>query len=618
MGALAGKSEQEIRLILEAGKSPRCQRIETYQRYWDGTIYEGRVPFLDTTIDTPILNRAPCVVYPITRSAISAITSMAMGLGKFPDILSMTGEDDTSFDERFGLDTEESVVLDAAVKNIIEQTRLESGALQLCETALHSGTCVAVVCIHGGRLVVSQLDPKYCTPVFDPQAGERVVSVEICYRYVVDFWAPTEQKWLKKVMQYRRVIDEKSDTTYKPVEVENASHFPTPGTPDKDKTYAHGFGFCPVIWYAHRASGMDASDIDGKPIHWGLTSQLDALNFAYSQRHRAALYAGDPQYYEIGVDPDVDIQATGQAAVIAQTTAANPSGRPMNGGWAFGTGGRGGPARRKKGPGVVWQTRNADAKIGMLTLPGDALKAIDEHAEDLRKKVAEAFGWVSIDPSQLKGAGDISGKTLAFIFSQQVATCNALREDFGRRCLLPLMNLIYRVILASSKNAKGALYLAGLEELRKVLEKFAAPVGEEASIKWFEPAQKLVWGPYFEPSDVDEATRTATAMQTWQAGGIQLSTAVQHVADIFGIRNVDQYVEQLKQENEEKAQQEIDRAGQMAQSTGKMDGMSGKAGKGPFAKIDEPSAQAESASSNPTPKRKSPETRAWRKPSKLD
>ncbi len=94
-------TDAQIQGMLEAGKSPRFRRIETYQKYWDGTVYEGRPGFLDQSVDVPLLERAPCVVYPIVRAATQAICSMSMGLGKFPEILSMTSEDDTVFDERF-------------------------------------------------------------------------------------------------------------------------------------------------------------------------------------------------------------------------------------------------------------------------------------------------------------------------------------------------------------------------------------------------------------------------------------------------------------------------------------------------------------------------------------
>jgi hypothetical protein len=624
-------SDVQIARILDAGKSPRYRRIETYQKYWDGTVYEGRPGFLDQSVDVPLLERAPCVVYPIVRAATQAISSMTLGHGKFPEILSLSSEDDTSFDVRFGLSTEESVIFDAGVKKISEQARLPAVCQQLVETALNSGSCVPIVSLNNGRIRVAQLDPKVCTPTFDPKNNERVLSVEVSYRYVEDYFDKQDQKWAKRVMQFRRVIDTKTDITFIPKEIENEKDHPVPGTPDPDKTFTHGFGFCPVIWYAHRATISDTQGFDGRPIHWGLASQLDALHFAYSQRHRAALYCGDPQYWETGVDPDDKPQNMGRTAVAPQPTSDNPQGKPMRDGWAFGTGGGRSRPARKKGPGAVWQYSSPDTKVGMMTLPGDALKAIDTHAADLRIKICEALGITFVDPSQLKGAGDISGKTLAFIFALQVATCNALREDFGRKCLLPLLNLIYQVILSPAA-ADGALYLAGVKDLVKIFEKFRAPVGQEpgtgtegaglvtTTTSWFEPAQQLVWGQYFEPSDVDEATQGAVAQLAHEAGLITLTTAVEHIRGIFAISNVDQYVLKLQEENAAKAALEIKQAGDMASVTGKLEGGGTAGGKKKSKKGGgrEAAAMMEPATNNPVPKRTSPETRAWRKPSKKD
>lgn len=606
--------------MLEAGKSPRFRRLETYQRYWDCSIYEGRPGFLDQSIDVPLLERAPCIVYPIVRAATQTITSMSMGLGKFPEILSMTSEDDTLFDPRFGLNTADSAILDAGVKKISEQARLPAVAIQLCETSLVQGTCVPIVSINQGRLRVSQLDPKTCTPTFNAQNSEVVDSIEVSYRYLDEYFDSSLQEYCKRVMQCRRIIDKTNDTTFVPIEVKHNKDFPVPGTPDKTKTFTHGFGFCPVVWYAHRTSLSDTQSFDGKPIHWGLASQLDALHFAYSQRHRAAMYCGDPQYWETGVDPENDLQAMGRVAAIAQPTALNPSGKNMAGGWAFGTGGAGGGKKRRKGPGAVWQYASPESKVGMLSLPGDALKAVDMHASDLRVKICEALGITFVDPSQLKGAGDISGKTLAFIFALQVATCNALREDFGRKLLLPLMNLIYRVVLSPAA-ASGGLYLAGVQDMIKVLGRFNAPVGDGKQTNWFEPAQKLIWGEYFEPSDVDEATRGAVSIQALQNGLVTLPTAVAHIRGIFpDITNVDQYVLSLQAEKAQRDADEIAKAGALAKATNVASpGGKGKPGKGKAGakkKVDEPSAQAESASGNPVPRRQSPETRAWRKTKK--
>src|SRR5439155_15811494 len=81
----------------------------------------------------------------------------------------------------------------------------------------------------------------------------------------------------------------------------------------------------------------------------------------------------------------------------------------------------------KKGANVLWRISNPEAKATLLVLPGDALKATDDNAKDLRARFRESIRYVYIDPEQLTGSGDMSGKTLAFVFANQINFVNQLR-----------------------------------------------------------------------------------------------------------------------------------------------------------------------------------------------
>lgn len=555
----------EVAKLLNAGKSPRTARIETYEKFYDGTIYDGRVDFLDQASDKPLLERAPCVVYPLVRAAVQSNVSLCLGDRRFPQILAQTNEDNSAFDAQFGLNKDDSAVLDAANQRIVDQARLPAVFQQMLESSMSGGTVVAIISIDHGFLKVSQLDAKCCTPTFSPKNPHELEKVEISYRYVEDEWAPELDRWIKIVKQYRRVVDKTTDTTFVPVEITDEKHYPVPSIPDPNLVVEHGFGFVPVHWYKHLVNIAEKQSIDGRPIHWGLTGQLEALDMALSQRHRAALYCGEPMYWETGVDPDDDVAPMGRTAAAPQPTADNPAGRPMPGGWSFGTG-RKTVAARKKGPGVVWRYDNPESKVGMLTMPGDALKAIDGHANDLRAKLSEAMGVVFIDPAMLRGTADISGKALAVIYANQLARCNAIREDFGRNLILPVLNLIYRVILRTKKG----LYLAGADKIRPILKKFEVEVEGEKT--WFSPMLKLSWGDYFEPSDVDEATRIHTGAEAYQAELITLKTFVEHVKSVFAITNTDEYVKELMKEREERHKENLEMAAAGAQAKAAFDG----------------------------------------------
>jgi hypothetical protein len=540
-------SDSQIALILARGMSPRAKRIDTYQRYFDGSIYDGKPDFLDISRDEPFNERKPCVIYPGVRNAVESFTSMCVGEGRFPTITSLTSEDDSELDPRFGLNEADSKTLDAGIKKINAQSRLPAVSVQLLERALNSGTACPLVSVQDGRLKVTELDPKNCTPTFEAD-GETCAKVEVSYRYVDDV-QNDKGEWEKRVYQYRRVIDKELDTVYEPVEIRNENDRPIPTKEKKGGKYRHGFGFCPVHWYRFLDVTSDASAIDGRPIHWGLASLCDSINFGLSQRHGAAMYSGDPQLCESGVEEDAPVRAPQGRIAGPQTQTGDPSG------WNFGPAQtRAGQRRgRKKGKGSVWTYESPDSKAWYLTLPPGALEALAKDADDNIARLRESLGHVYIDPKDLAGSGDVSGKTLAFVYANQVAKCNRIREDFGAKCLLPVLNMLFRVALQSG----DGLYLQGLKKIRPILEKFLVDVqvandsqdSKGTTKRWFAPTLKLVWGDYFETSDQDEATRTDVATKAKDAGLITRQTAVEHIKPIFkGIDNVPQYVKTLEEE----------------------------------------------------------------------
>ena len=533
-------AEQEISARLEAGKSPRYKRIERLQKYFDGSIYDGRPAWLDRTVDVPLLERAPCIRYPIVEATAKSYSALCLGDGKFPTFTSNTSEDDRKLDPDFGLSDVDSKTFDAVTKKIVEQARLPAVSQQAFERALYSSSCGAVVSLVRGKFKITLLDPKTCTPTWLVSNPDELASVEISYRYVEDRFDAGLGVWTKAVMVYRRVIDAKTDTTFVPVEVVSTKDFPKPSEPDPAKTVSHGLGFVPVVWYAFLAAACDATTVDGVAFHASVLEQIDAINYALSSRHQAALYAGDPQLWETGVDTAANVGSQGRVA----GTPLGPDGKPAKpDGWqdALYPKGRASGAR-KKGPGQVWQYENPDAKVGMLTMPGDALKGPNDHIADLRAKICEALGAVFIDPATLRGTADISGKALAVIYANQIARCNQYREDFGRGFLLKTLSVMLRIV---AKTPSG-IYVAGVDKLRKLLGRFATDQG------WFDPSIQLKWGDYFEPSDVDEETRVDVALKALGQGIITDESALQKIKPIFNIDNTAQYLETLKQERAEK------------------------------------------------------------------
>lgn len=552
------RTPAQIDELLRAGQSPRYRDLDCLQRLYDGTYYDGRAAWLDNESDKPLLERKPCVIYPSVSIAIESHVNFTLGCGNFPEVLSLTNEDDS---DNGGLSPEDSEKLDAFNQRLIEAGKLPLAVRQLLRMAQASKTAVAVLGFRKGLPFVDPVWPKLCTPTFSPTDPNEVVSLEISYRYVDQVFDPLLKEWIACVYQYRRVIDAQSDTTYVPVEIQDKSQFPVPSVADKNKTFKHGFGFCPVVWWRCRAHCEPGATIDGHAVHERITDAVQALDFSLSQRHRAALYCGDPQIVVTGVDPAETFGPSARGARFA--TPDNPTGDPAKAGeWGHALSGPNYGGKTKKGPGVIWRAESESAKFSILSLTGDSLTAIADNAEDLANKLFDSMSATRIDPVALKGTADISAKAMCVMYTKQLSYVGELRDDFKHGCLLPMLNLFYRMFLAKP----AGVFVPGWEKVKGILAKSSQTFTDKTTV-WFGPKLELKWPDYFEPSDIDEQTRVTMAVQAKDGGLITTKTAIEHVKGVFNISNVDQYADELKDEKAQNQQDAIDNAAAMAKAS---------------------------------------------------
>ena len=535
--------------MLDAGKSPRSKELEQYQAYYAGNAYEGRPHFFSD--DVALQQRKPIVTYPIVKIAVESNVAFAMGEGRFPTLLSLSSEDDTTFDDQLGLSKDESTILDAFNAKLIKLARLERVFRQAYRMAQAARSVAVVIGFRSGLPFADLVWSKLCTPTFgDPLDPQKCTRLEIRYRYVSQ-WRDaliTGGEWWPQVFEYLRVIDDTYDTVYLPVAVWDKTDVGAVDRQSPTKSVTkHRFGFCPVHWYARNLESLVGANYDGAAIHDGLCGLVEQLDFALSQRHRAAIYGGDPQTVFSGVTDDDTLGATG--AKLRPVVGPN-----QNGEWARGFDGLGSMQASggalKRGVMHPWKISDPAGKAMVLSLPGDALTSLDNDAKDIASKLCDALGVTILDPSMFGGGGDLSGRTLAFIFSKQINRVSQDREDIGRQCMLPVLNLFYRALVAQS----SGVYLPGLKKMLPILQRFYMPITGTTSQAWFAPQIELKWGDYFEPSDVDEATRTQTSINAYNGKLITLKTAVEHLRGVFSLSNVDQYVTTLAAEVSQRQQ----------------------------------------------------------------
>lgn len=524
------------------------------------------------------------MVYQIAERAIHSNRDLCLGEGRWPAVTACPAEDDSQFDERFGLDEEDSATLNRFIEAIVHQARLRSVCGQLFESAQGCGTAVAICMVRNGKLCVDTKPAKVCTPTFNTEDPSIVDSLEIRYPYEHHYFDDEDKKHKIEVRLYRRVIDATADTTYLPIVANEHGEEPDPSRwrPDLDpsKTMEHGLGFCPVVWYRHLPKCVQGEQIDGEAIHCRLLDEIDALNMALSQRQRSALLAGDPQIVETGVDEMEQPGAMGQGPRLLMGDDVERAWRDRRAGVAssaptsVNTG-------RKRGPGTIWSYTNENAKVDLLALPGDALKAIEDAGNANLSRLKEMLHVVLIDPESTKIGSDVSGRALEWLHNPQINRCNQYREDFGDNCILPLVNMLLRIVLAKGRANPAALRIGavkssaakrkeaeaatdeapqsgprmpGLAKILPILERFEQPGTRDdgtSAPQWFAPDLELVWGPYFAATEVDQKTAQDMAQSALEAKMITQRTAVEKIAPFYGIKNVDQYVEALDGEARE-------------------------------------------------------------------
>ena len=510
-------------------QSARAKALASLESYVDGTQYAGLPDWFSD--DKPLWERAPCIVYPIVRCAIDSNGDLLLGEGRFPDLHLAELEGDEAAGES----------AEQALNKLIQQSRLKAAAREVFAAGQGCGSACAIFGVRAGRLFIDTVRAAWCEPVLDAEGA--VLALTIAYPYLVVEQTSDGEKVV--CMLYRRQIDASTDVTYLPARG-NIEGAPPSWRKDPARTFTHGLGFCPVVWFPHMKGCQVVNDFDGRAIHEHLTDEIRAHDFALSQRHRAALYAGDPQWTEIGVDPGFNPTGTGRRAELPSSVTGRP-GETFTGAWVSEP--SPGKKARKKSPGTVWQYPTQDAskiKVELHTLPGDALAALESHARDLRAKIAESLGIVFVEPEALPNESRISGQALEWFRAPQLARVDFYRSDFGDKFLLPALGMLIRIAQAAS------LQIPGLDTVTQAI----AGIGEAWS--WHAPAIELVWGDYFKPNGQEELFMLQAAAQAKDSGIATTKILVQKLRTVLGIKDIDSYLKELETEKAAEVQKQQD------------------------------------------------------------
>lgn len=554
----------EAHEIADLYRDPRAKEIENLAAYAECTQYAGRPAWMDESSPSALLDRAPAINDPVVRKAISTHVAFCLGETRWPEITASSSEDDEDIDEDWGLDEDDSAALDRFVNVVlVRYARLKTVARQMMAHAMAQKSCAVLLSLKKGRLFAETIRASWCTPTLD-DIGQ-CLKLEIFYPYVDDYFDPVKRQWLKRCMLYRRVIDDKADTVYIPQPGNEYGTRPKNWAVDTAKTRAHGLGWCPVHWYPFMKECEAGGDLDGHAIHEHQRAEIDAYNIALSQRHRGAVTAGDPTAVETGVEdgqgPDRS-QSPARAVIVkgSRGPSGTNQGDPVETGYISSTAARyARKGKRKRGAGQIWTYASKDAKVYYLSLPVGALDAIDKHAIDLGNKLAAAFNAVFVDPADVHTHAAMSGKALAFVFSRQIAFCDRVRQDFEACALIPVVDMLLRLICTVGKDNPRAIYVPGVAKVTPILEQFLRDVADGSKV-WMPPRLECRWGPYFGAGEQEQLFLVQLAAAAVDAGICTTEMAVDKLlqANVFDAGSAAAVIEAINKEREDRAKIEAD------------------------------------------------------------
>jgi len=506
----------------------RYKRLSDYEKLWHGRYADGRPSFWDTTV--PLRERAPAIQSMLPRTAGRRLRALVFGERTFPSVKVEASAFGVTFTE------DETSALSALVQEIVRRAELRRAMRAVMEAGLKCGTAVAFQTVVAGQPRVALEPAKHCTPAFDAR-GE-VERLVIQKRVPRRGGKPGALDW------YRRELGDGTVTA--PVASWTSALADESGLSRAAVAAEVAIPFVAVRWVRNASEAEEGSDaIDGHPLAEGLEDEVAALDLELSQLYRNALYNGDPQMVQTGVDKD-PTPATGRTADPAAGTFDWAKG------WItsriFGRD----PAV-KKGPGNVWKLpQGGDAKL--VESSGAGATIIRGAIEEIRRVVTDAAGVVIADPDVL-GRGDLSAKALELLLGPMLDTASDLRVEYGA-ALLGVVDQFLR--LCADPVVGAGIYLASLDAARSALAKLTARRADGATV-WLGAPLALAWPDMVEPTWGDvKAAIDAARQGCGDRPVLSRRRAVALVAPVVGTDDLDAELDAIEDDTDAHATDEAD------------------------------------------------------------
>ena len=181
-----------------------------------------------------------------------------------------------------------------------------------------------------------------------------------------------------------------------------------------------------------------------------------------------------------------------------------------------------------------------------LEITGSGIDAGAKVIVTVKQNILDVTRCVLVDPQTLSGAAQ-SARAIEYIYAPMLEKADDLRAQYGDLGVTPLFVLVEKIArkLTGMKvilpDGKKGVYTLNLPP-KSSGEKFKLGPGGYI---------RITWGPYFAPTETDKETavRTITAAKT--GGLLAKVTAVGQISSMYGIRDPQAELDQIKKDQDE-------------------------------------------------------------------
>lgn len=468
----------------------RCTQYDGRRYDWNGNMRGyGQAADIQPEWYVPLKLRRPNARYDLARLIVRRFTAMVFGTERFPELL-VEGDDNAQ----------------DYVRALSRAARLPAKMQEIRSKGGTQGSAGASFGFVDGKPRVSIHNAKHVTILrWADRYAHRPAEVLESYAYprtVTD----AEGKSREITMYFARYWNEEVEITWDPIPATLAStqHWQTA----KRTVIQHGYEFCPFYWVQNQP---DCDDVDGESDFDGQCDTLDEINVLLSATNKGTI---------ANVDPTL--------VILDDPATANKG------------------SIRKGSENAIYSKGGAK----YLELTGESLKAGLALLKELKQETLDTVGVVLGDPDTM-AAKVSSAAALRLLYMPMLTESDVRRDQYGDFMVQLLGGMLQAAKMIQGREAGEIVTTADGQRMQQAptvtLPKRAVdgegdgPPTMVDRIPGESEEITLNWPPYFPNTwqDTKQAVEAIQAARGGQSAIISRKTAVENVAPLLGIADVD-------------------------------------------------------------------------------